>query len=167
MTGSYRPVRTVLLRGIAAGAVGTIALDVATYLDMVVRARPASSLPAEVAGALADRAGVELAASGNASESAGNRRSGLGALLGFGVGLGIGGAYGLLRSLLPDPLRPRAAAVGLGLAAMAASDLPATALGVTDPRTWGRRRLGVRPAPASRPRVATASVYEALPDRAG
>ena len=51
--------------------------------------------------------------------------------------LGVGGAYGLLRSRLPAPLRPRAAAAGLGLMAMAASDLPATALGVTDARTWG------------------------------
>jgi hypothetical protein len=68
---------------------------------MVVRARPASSTPAEVAGALAERAGVELAASGNKSEPAANRRSGLGALLGYGVGLGIGGAHGLLRSRLP------------------------------------------------------------------
>ena len=62
---------------------------------MVVRARPASSLPAEVAGALAERAGVELAAGGNDSEAAANRRSGVGALLGYGVGLGVGGTYGL------------------------------------------------------------------------
>jgi hypothetical protein len=54
--------RKPLLWGLAAGAVGTIALDVVTYLDMVARARPASSLPTEVPGALAERAGVELAA---------------------------------------------------------------------------------------------------------
>jgi hypothetical protein len=65
-----------------------------SQLDMVVRARPASSLPAEVAGALAERAGVELAAEGNQSERAANRRSGLGALFGYGVGLGVGAAYG-------------------------------------------------------------------------
>jgi hypothetical protein len=94
------------LWGIAAGAVGTIALDVITYLDMVVRARPASSLPAEVAGALVERAGVELSADGNQSERAANRRSGLGALFGYCVGLGVGAAYGLLRSVLPVPRRP-------------------------------------------------------------
>ena len=105
-------------------------------MDMVVRrGRPASSTPAEVAGALAERAGVKLAAGGNDSEPAGNRRSGLGALLGYGVGLGVGAAYGLLRSRRPAPRRPWGAAAGLSLAAMAASDLPATALGVTDPRT--------------------------------
>jgi hypothetical protein len=116
-----------------------------------VRARPASSLPAEVAGALADRAGVE---------PAGNRRSGLGALLGYGVGLG--GAYGLLRSRLPGQLPPPAAAVGLGLAAMAASDLPATALGVTDPRTWGAAGWASDLLPHLAYGLATATVYEAL-----
>jgi hypothetical protein len=156
-----------LLWGIAAGAVGTIALDVATYLDMVVRARPASSLPAEVAGSLAERAGVELAVDGNQSERAANRRSGIGALFGYGVGLGIGAAYGLLRSLVPAPRGPWVAAAGLGLAAMAASDLPATALGVTDPRTWGAAGWVSDLVPHLAYGVATATVYEALASRAG
>jgi hypothetical protein len=155
-----------LLWGIDAGAVGTVALDAVSHLDMVVRARPASSLPAEVAGALADRAGVELAAGGNDSEPAGNRRSGLGALLRYGVGLGVGGAYGLLRSRQPG-LPPRAAAVGLGLAAMAASDLPATALGVTDPRTWGAAGWASDLLPHLAYGLATATVYEALAGRTG
>jgi hypothetical protein len=159
--------RKPLLVGIAAGAVGTVALDAVTYVDMVVRARPASSTPAEVAGALAERAGVELAADGNVSESVGNRRSGLGALLGYGVGLGIGGAYGLLRPRLPGSLRPTAAAAGLGLAAMAASDLPATALGVTDPRTWGAAGWASDLLPHLAYGLATATVYEALAGRAG
>jgi hypothetical protein len=158
--------RKPLLSGIVAGAVGTIALDVVSYLDMVVRARPASSTPAEVAGALAERAGVELAAGGNASEAAANRRSALGALLGYGVGLGVGGAYGLLRSRLPGPARPRAAAAGLGLAAMAASDLPATALGVTELRTWGAAGWVSDLLPHLAYGLATATVYEALAGRA-
>jgi hypothetical protein len=158
--------RRKLLLGIAAGAVGTIALDVATYLDMAVRARPASSVPAEVAGALAQRAGVELAADGNDGERAGNRRSGLGALLGYGVGLGIGAAYGLLRPRLPGLPRP-VAATGLGLAAMAASDVPAAALGVTDPRAWGAVGWASDLLPHLAYGLATASVYEALADRAG
>jgi hypothetical protein len=131
--------RKPLLSGIVAGAVGTIALDVVSYLDVVVHARAAGQLhagggrPAPSPSAPAS----SWPAGGNDSESAGNRRSGLGALFGYGVGLGVGGAYSLLRSRLPGRLRPRATAAGLGLAAMAASDLPATALGVTDPRTWG------------------------------
>jgi hypothetical protein len=159
--------RKPLLWGIAAGAVGTIALDVVSYVDMVVRARPASSLPAEVAGALAERAGVELAADGNDSEPAGNRRSGLGALFGYGVGLGVGAAYGLLRSLLPAPSRPWPAAAGLGLTAMAASDLPAAALGVTDPRTWGAAGWVSDLLPHLTYGLATAPVYEALAGRGG
>ena len=34
-----------MLRGAAAGAAGTTALNVVTYLDMAVRGRPASSTP--------------------------------------------------------------------------------------------------------------------------
>jgi hypothetical protein len=159
--------RKPLLWGIAAGAVGTIALDVVSYLDMVVRARPASSTPADVAGALAERAGVEVAAAGNDSDAAANRRSGLGALLGYGVGLAVGGAYGLLRARRSGQSRMPAAAVGLGLAAMAASDLPAAALGVTDPRTWGAAGWASDLLPHLAYGLATATVYEALARQAG
>ena len=126
--------RRALLLGVVAGAAGTAALNLATYLDMAGRGRPSSSVPADVAGELAGAAGVELA-SGEDEDTAGNRREGLGALLGIATGLGVGAAYGLLRAglnRLPLPL----AAAGVGAAAMAGSDLPATALGVTDPRTW-------------------------------
>jgi hypothetical protein len=41
------------LRGAAAGAVGTFALDVPTYLNMAVRGRPSSETPAEIAGKVA------------------------------------------------------------------------------------------------------------------
>jgi hypothetical protein len=100
------------------------------------------------------------------SERAGNRRSGLGALFGYGVGLGIGAAYGLLRPQLPGLPRP-VAATGLGLAAMATSDVPATALGVTDPRAWGAVGWASDLLPHLAYGLATASVYEALADRAG
>jgi hypothetical protein len=50
------------LRGAAAGAVGTFALDVTTYLDMAVRGRPSSETPAEIAGKVAQTAGIDLAA---------------------------------------------------------------------------------------------------------
>ncbi len=50
--------REVLL-GIAAGAVGTVALTAATYADIAVPARPPSSVPAEVADKLAEKAGVD------------------------------------------------------------------------------------------------------------
>lgn len=133
--------RNVLL-GTAAGAVGTVALNVATYADMAIRGRPSSGVPAQVAGALIEKAGIELSGGGSGSggadggeqQQAENRKSGLGALQGYVVGLGIGALYGLVRpgGATSVPL----AGVALGLAAMAASDVPATALGVTDPRQW-------------------------------
>jgi len=48
----------------------------------------------------------------------------------------MGVAYGLLRSQLDDVPIPLAS-TAVGLAAMAASDIPLFALGVSDPRTWG------------------------------
>src|SRR5438270_564056 len=49
-------------RGLLAGAAGTVALNVATYMDMAVRARPSSAVPAKVAASLAEGAGIDLAA---------------------------------------------------------------------------------------------------------
>lgn len=122
--------RRELTAGIAAGAVGTVALNVTTYLDMAVRGRPASSAPADAAGKLADGVGVEL----GDDEEAPNRREALGAILGLLTGLGVGGLYGLVRGRVRVPLP--VAAVGLGAAAMVGSDLPMTAFGLTDPRDW-------------------------------
>ena len=121
-----------MLLGTAAGAVGTIALDAVTYADMAVRARPSSSVPAEIAGRLAEKAGLDL----GSDEAEQNRKSGLGALSGYVVGLGVGTAYGLVRTHLGDVSKTRAGIV-LGLAAMAGSDVPAAALGVTEPTTLG------------------------------
>jgi hypothetical protein len=128
-----------LIIGAAAGAVGTVALNAATYADMTIRGRPASTTPAQVAGALADRAGLDLSAGQGeaAKEQTENRKSGLGALFGYGTGVGVGAAYGLLAPLLrwflPGPLR----GIAVGLAAMAATDTPVARLGVSDPATWG------------------------------
>jgi hypothetical protein len=120
----------------AAGAVGTMALDVASYGDMVVRGRPASTVPARVVGTLARKAGVKLSTTdGSEDPATQNRLSALGALSGYFVGLGVGAAYGLLRPRLRTVPLPVAAA-GLGLAAMASSDLPIALTGVSDPRTW-------------------------------
>lgn len=125
-----------LLTGAAAGAVGTVALNVTTYLDMLVRARSSSGVPAKTAGKLAEVADVPLRAEDEEEAAAQNRKSALGALLGYVTGLGVGAAYGLVRPSAADV--PRSAmAVALGAAAMAGSDVPATLLGVTDPRKWG------------------------------
>lgn len=120
--------RRELAVGVTAGAAGTVALNAATYLDMLGRGRSASSMPADAAGKLL--ADVDLGDEGTAP----NRREALGALLGLVTGLGVGAVYGLIRSRVdvPSPI----AALGLAAAAMAGSDIPMTALGLTDPREW-------------------------------
>jgi hypothetical protein len=127
--------RDVLL-GAIAGAAGTAALNITTYLDMTVRARPASSVPATVAGKLADRTGIDSLSNRSGDETTQNRQSGAGALLGYAAGLGLGALYGAVRpysTRVPLGL----AGTSLGLAAMATSDVPIAALDVSDPRTWG------------------------------
>ena len=121
-------------RGLAAGAVGTLALEATTFLDMLVRGRPPSDLPARAASKLANGVRVDLG-----SEDTGvtaNRRNALGSLLGHLTGLGIGAAYGMVRERQSATAWPLAG-LATGLAAMAASDIPATLSGLTDPRKWG------------------------------
>jgi len=121
-----------LLHGAAAGAAGTTALNAVTYLDMVVRGRPASDAPEQVVRRLAGTAGIDL---GGSRRERQNRSAGLGPLAGIATGVGVGALAGVLRSAgvrLPT-------AVGgplLGAAAMLASDVPLAALGVSDPRRW-------------------------------
>lgn len=106
-----------------------MALDIVTDLDMVVRARPASSTPQESAKRLAAAVGISL----GEGKEAENRAAGLGALLGYATGLGSSVAYTiLLRRRLPWPA---ATAVLAGLALLG-SNVPMTVLGVTDPREW-------------------------------
>ncbi|MFT4040067.1 MAG: hypothetical protein QM692_17945 [Thermomicrobiales bacterium] len=124
-----------ILRGAIAGAAGTVALDLVTYGDMLLRGRAASDVPAEVAGVLADHLGIEALAASTEGEAADNRRQAAGALLGYKTGVGMGVLYGLLDAApgsTPAPL----AGVTLGLGAMAASDLPIALTGVSDPATW-------------------------------
>ncbi len=101
------------LVGTAAGAAGTTALNATTFADMALRGRPASSIPAQVAGELAERAGVDL----GSDETRQNRKCGRGALSGYVVGLGAGAAYGLVRPHLGRVSKMRTG-VALGLGAM-------------------------------------------------
>lgn len=114
-----------LSHGLVAGAVGTLALHAVTYLDMAVRARPASRTPERSVRRLADAAGIRLGPDA--------RVQGLAALLGYAVGVGVGAGYALLGGArLPTPL---AAGVLTG-AAMLAGNGPMAGLGITDPRRW-------------------------------
>ena len=118
--------------GLVAGAAGTMALDIATYLDMAIRGRAASEVPSKLAGEIVDSMGVSL----GRGETAANRRTGVGALLGYATGIGIAVVYSVLRPRVEHvPFPVTAAAVGLS--AMAASDVTATAYGVTNPKEWG------------------------------
>jgi hypothetical protein len=125
---------TGFLRGTAAGAAGTTALDVATQVDMALRARPGSDAPTRTVSAIADRAGVSVP--GGRSERT-RRLQGLGGLAGAVTGLGVGALAGVLRAagvrlpaLVGAPL--------LGAGAMTASDLPMARLKITRPDRWSR-----------------------------
>ncbi len=146
--------------GAAAGAVGSVALNIVTYVDMAIRGRPASSTPAEVAGKIMMKVGVDLDRGGD-DERAGNRRTGIGSLMGYVTGLGVGTLYGALRvftNKVPIPV----AGLGLGAAAMAGSDVPIAALGVSDPRTWTRVDWLSDAVPHLAYGIVTAIAYDAL-----
>ncbi|AQS65976.1 hypothetical protein [Streptomyces pactum] len=146
-----------LTRGLVAGAAGTVALNLTTYGDMLLNGRGSSDVPVQVADRFVDRAGIRLGDEAATS----NREQAAGALLGYVTGLGVGAAYGLLlrrRGALPDWV----AGPLLGAAAMAASDLPATALGVTDPAAWDRTSWVSDIVPHLVYGFTTASVYQAL-----
>jgi hypothetical protein len=118
--------------GTIAGAVGTLALDVVSYGDMLLRGRAASGLPGQAAARLAEIAGVDLG--GPESDAAGNRGAALGALLGYGTGVAVGAAFGRWAR------RRHVGAVtglALGAVAMTVANTPMVAQRLTDPRTWG------------------------------
>jgi hypothetical protein len=118
--------------GAVAGALGTLALNVSTYVDIATRGRPPSSVPAKAAGTFADRAGVDL----GDEEKAEHRRTGLGALMGYATGIAAGVVFGLVRGTRRET-STALAGLAAGAAVMAASDTSSVLAGATDPRTWG------------------------------
>ncbi len=121
-------------RGLMAGAAGTATLNAVTYLDMLVRGRAESDAPGQVVDAALAALDRELP--GDAGERD-HRRTALGALSGIASGLGIGVVASGLRAAglhLAGGLGP----VVTGAAAMAATNGPMAAAGLTDPRTWTR-----------------------------
>ncbi|GAA1786890.1 hypothetical protein GCM10009735_17830 [Actinomadura chokoriensis] len=139
-----------------AGAAGTTALNVVTYLDMAVRGRPASSTPEQSVEKLADAAGVDL----GEGDTAENRKAGLGPMLGFGTGLGAGIVYGLIAGSRRIP-RPVGTVLLTGLA-MLGSSAPMTALGLTDPRQWSASDWAMDAVPHLAYGAVAAGVYNAL-----
>ncbi|MGH3557461.1 MAG: hypothetical protein ACRDTK_08210 [Mycobacterium sp.] len=121
-----------LWTGAAAGAAGTTALNVITYLDMVIRGRPASATPERTVEALAKLVHLTIPGAGDTQA---NRISGLGALTGYAAGIGIGLILGLAYSLGWRPGWLVAAVVATA-GALVGTNGPMMTLGVTDPRTW-------------------------------
>jgi hypothetical protein len=120
------------LRGAAAGAAGSTALNAVTYLDMIVRGRGTSSTPEDTVEKLAEKAHVAIPGD---DEKRQNRLQGLGPMTGLVAGIGVGVVTGLARAagLRSQPL---VGTLLTGVGAMVAANGPMTVLGVTDPRTW-------------------------------
>jgi hypothetical protein len=144
-----------VFRGLVAGAAGTAALNIVTYLDMAVRGRPASTTPEESVQRLADLAGIDL----GEGKQAENRKAGLGPLLGYATGLGAGVCYALLvRRRVPRPVGVAA----LTALAMAGSNVPMALLGLTDPRRWTAAEWAADLVPHLAYGVVTATVDDRL-----
>ncbi len=156
-----------IVTGAIAGALGTVALNIATYADMAIRARPSSSAPSDMVGVFAKKANVPLSSKGVGAEddTAKNRESGIGALLGFVNGLGVGALYGILRSQINGNVSVPLAGIIIGAAAMAASDVPLATSGVSDPKTWGVSGWTSDAIPHLIYGLVTALAYEALQNR--
>jgi hypothetical protein len=122
------------LRGGAAGAAGTTALNVVTYLDMAVRGRPESSTPERAVEKLAEKAHLPIPGEG---EVRAHRVQGLGALTGLMAGIGVGVLVGLARVSGYRPAKPVGTLLTT-LTVLVAANGPMTVLGITDPRTWSR-----------------------------
>lgn len=120
------------LRGAAAGAAGTTALNAVTYLDMVVRGRGSSSTPEKTVETLADKAHVQIPGD---DETRQNRLQGLGPMTGLLAGVGVGVTVGLVRAS-GFRSQPLVGTLLTTLGVLVAANGPMTALGVTDPRTW-------------------------------
>ncbi|RBY75348.1 hypothetical protein DQ239_16845 [Blastococcus sp. TF02-09] len=152
MTGTF-------LRGLAAGAAGTVALDAVGHLDRALRGRPASPVPGRIVDAVAERIGRSVPGTGRTQEF---RRSALAALAGLGNGLGVGVLASAVRSSgvrFPAPV----GAVLAGATSAAATDLAVAGLGIGDPRTWSAAEWAADVVPHLAYGAAAQAVLEAAP----
>jgi hypothetical protein len=128
---------------------------------MAVRGRPASRVPDRLVDAVTARLDRRVPGRGSTADS---RRTAIGALAGIGNGLLTGVLASAVRSA-GVRFSPAAGAVLTGAAAMAATDLPAASLGVTDPRTWSRADWIADAVPHLAYGAAAQSVLQAVPTR--
>jgi hypothetical protein len=120
------------LRGAAAGAAGSTALNAVTYLDMTIRGRPTSSTPEQTVEKLAEKAHVPIPGD---EETRQNRVQGLGPITGLVAGVGVGVVVGLVRAA-GYRSQPLVGTLLTTLGVLIAANGPMTVLGITDPRTW-------------------------------
>lgn len=153
------------LKGLLAGAAGTVALDIASYADMALRGRSSSNAPSKMVSTMANKLHLPLSPQGVGVEgqTAQNRESGLGALLGYINGLGTGVVYGLLRPQCKEAPLPLTGTL-IGLTAMTASDVPLVMLKASNPKTWGVSGWLSDLIPHLIYGFVTAATYEALSD---
>ncbi|MGY1734326.1 hypothetical protein ACI798_22715 [Geodermatophilus sp. SYSU D01045] len=120
------------VRGAAAGAAGSTALNAVTYLDMTVRGRGTSSTPEQTVEKLAEKAHVPIPGD---DETRQNRVQGLGPMTGLVAGVGVGVVVGLVRAS-GFRSQPLVGTLLTTLGVLVAANGPMTALGITDPRSW-------------------------------
>jgi hypothetical protein len=156
--------------GAAAGAAGTTALNIVTYLDMAVRGRPASDTPERSIERVAGVLGVEVPGEPGDEGTRANRLSGLGALGGLLTGVAVGAGYGGLDGVLtrigvPDGVGGRGGPLVAGMVAMLLANGQLVAMGVTDPRRWSAADWLSDVVPHLAYGWVTARVYAAAHDR--
>jgi len=147
--------------GVLAGAAGTTALNAATYLDMAVRGRPASSTPQQTIERAAALVGVSLPRDKQTKDAL---ESGLGAVLGTLAGVGAGAALGAVRGLTGRPRNTTGTIATAWAMAMVVGNGPMTVLGVTDPRQWTSVDWAADVVPHVAYAVAAGVTLEALAD---
>ena len=153
-----RALSSHLFHGAVAGAAGTTALNAATYLDMALRGRPASTTPEQVVARGAELFGVSLSEQRDRRQA---RETGWGSLLGVVAGVSTGAVVGALQG--SGALRTPAGTAGIAwLLAMLVGNGPMTALGVTDPRRWGAADWAADVVPHLAYAVTTAATLDAL-----
>lgn len=148
-------------RGLIAGAVGTTVLNAVTYVDMAVRGRPASEMPARTVTTGLDLLDVEVPGRGAERQS---RETAFGALAGIAAGVGVGLASSLARAA-GLRLSPVLGPAVTGAAAMAVTDLPAAALGVTNLTSWSAEDWAADAVPHLAYGLATHQTLRALEKR--
>ncbi len=145
-------------RGLVAGAVGTATLNAVTYLDMTLRGRAGSEVPARTVHALAHLAGRRVPGRGPTRDA---RATALGALAGTSTGLATGVTAALLRAAGFRASRP-VGALATAAASMALTDAVPARLGVTAPGAWSLSEWATDAVPHLAYGVSTATVLRTL-----